>query len=201
VTLSVGFNAYQDCLRDWSEGGFNPLVNPFMSEEMDPARDANGESEALRNARLNADFAANLAGDRSEDPHWKGNFGGWENYVEEAKVFYQLDESQSATADSVLREYVQRAKTLVSDQKRGPRVYRNRLLYYLLDHSGIMRYHPLQTLLGDGYEEMVEPIHALGKELKNRIDTIPTRVQRSAAEQRLRQVLAESGLHIDNKGE
>ncbi len=121
MTLAVGFNAYQDCLRDWSEGRFNPLVNPFMSEEMDPARDANGESETLLNARLNADFAANLGGDRAEDPRWKGNFGGWKNYVEEAKVFYQLDKSQSATADSVLREFVQRAKTLVGAQKLGDR--------------------------------------------------------------------------------
>ena len=53
---------------------------------------------------------------------------------------------------------------------------------------------PLRTLLESEYESLIALIVALGEEMKDRIDGIPTDAQKRAAEERLLADLADFGL-------
>lgn len=121
----------------------------------------------------------------------------WREYVEAAKKLYALNESQAATADSVLRECLERAQVIIGEESWGERVRQNRLWWHVVrfdwqcgwDH----RDHPLLYLFKSDYEELNGPVEKLGDELKRRVDDIPTDDQRRKAEDRIAKAMAEVG--------
>src|SRR5690606_38507344 len=105
----------------------------------------------------------------------------WELYVKQAAEFYGFDPAQTATAESLLREYLDRAGTLLRDEAWRTRVYRNRLYSGLLWQMFGLPSRMSMDVINEEYERLQEPIRALGFELKSRIEQIPTAAQREAA--------------------
>ena len=71
--------------------------------------------------------------------------------------------------------------------------HRNRVWFHMLWHLGIGSAHPLRYHIKAEYARICDPVEQISGDLKRRIDEIPTRVQRQAAEQRMLAVLTEQG--------
>jgi hypothetical protein len=146
-------------------------------------RDENGESQALKSARSAAQTAV-------QNPE----VGKWERYVREAKQLYNLDEAQSSTADSILRECIERSRAISGNEPWKARLFANRLwtqMSWLIPGGGWNS--PLRTLLDAQHREMVGPLTAMGDELMKRIDGIPTTAQRQQAERGVDELLRAMG--------
>ncbi|MGB4259885.1 MAG: hypothetical protein WBL15_19475, partial [Phycisphaerae bacterium] len=158
--------------------------NPFENPEDRFKKDETGQTRVLKNVRSRAEARSN-----------RPIGGEWDQYVEEAKKYYQLDASQAAVADSLLRDYKERAKVAVGGEREWQaRVYRNRLWWGISITLPGQWNHPLRLLLDREAQRIDEPLAALGDELKERIEAIPTQAQREAAEQRIQLALKEKGL-------
>src|SRR5690606_5642946 len=109
----TSINALEQNLQRWERGEAQPFEDPFRSPEA-VQREPDGTSAELKRARK---YAAD-----SLETGWSG----WQKYVEDAKKLYDLDPSQAAMADSLLREYTERAAALAKDPTWRDRLYRNR---------------------------------------------------------------------------
>lgn len=189
MVAHTAMDAFSKNMEEWAKGNVDPFANPFKSQDEEVERDENGDSRALKGARDSAQ--------RMVDGRWRS---AWEKYVTEAKEFYDFDESQSATADSILRETIQRAEVIAQDELRRQRIYRNRLWSRMLWEFNVGWHNPLRTRLDYDYSAMLAPMLELADELKQRIDDIPTEAQRKAADQRIMKALADMGIDLNEVG-
>lgn len=184
--VNVALDAFEKNMKQWSEGNADPFSDPFRSDEADLRRDENGETRAMRNARISAEA-------QSKQMPWSD----WAAYVEEAKEYYQLDPTQAASVDSLLRDYQARAQNAVGGETAWQqRVYRNRLLSSMATSLRGRWNNPLRVLLDREQQRMTEVIETLGTEMKTRIEQVPTQAQRDAAEHRMVIALKERGLYL-----
>ncbi|GMU21756.1 MAG: hypothetical protein AMXMBFR13_18450 [Phycisphaerae bacterium] len=180
--MNVALASFESTLKRWSKGEIEPFEDPFRSRERPIKKDADGESDAVKSARRAAERAA------KREP-WTE----WAKYVEDAKQFYGFDASQAAAADSLLREYTERCQRAQQGADDGSRLYRNRVWWAMAGHLPGGWNGPFRALMEADYEAIREPVEALGFELKEKIDRLPTQAQRSAAEAKILEALAEKG--------
>jgi hypothetical protein len=184
MAFDMTFDAVQDIMQKWSRGEALQESDPLRPVRRGVARSAHGESETLKTSRTIARRFAE-----------QGLSSKWAKYVQQAKAFYQFDEPQSATADSVLRELVERASGAQNEDDWRSNFYCNRLWYWSLllsdnvpDHWTVIR-----LLIEEQHDELMEPLDALDRELKERIDRIPTVSQRKSADATVRDWLRKDG--------
>lgn len=182
LAVTTGLDIFEKTMQRWEKGEVKPYENPFAADNDEIKRDSSGQSERY----LSAKQAAQREVENAESNQWR-------RYVEEAKKFYGLDEAQSNTADSVLRECLERAQTLTQDGQWREKVFRNRVWSTMLWDLYRGPNHPLRTYLENTHEVMLEPIRAIGEDLKRRIDAIPTQAQRRAADERIMKLLIAQG--------
>jgi hypothetical protein len=184
LSAGTALDAFEDTLDRWERGEVEPFGNPFKPRSEQVPLDENGESEALRKAREIANRAL-------EQREW---IGEWENYVEQAVEYYQLDESQTASAQSVLRDILEQENLVYQKDNWRNKIYRNRLWNHLimrLVHAG--ENHPVRYAIENQYQQLLQPIENLGSSLRRKIDQIPTGKQKRAAQAWLEQRLEEQG--------
>ena len=184
IAAKTGLDAFEKNMEQWAAGDLDAYAKPFEPRDKPSELDENGESQALKRARQRAE--------RDIDRKQRSQ---WQKYVKEAKQFYELDDAQAATTDSILREMIERANELTRDEAWRQRAYENRIWTLMLKALRMGRNNPLQDLFERHYQEMTEPIEALERELKQRIDDVPTQSQREAAEERMMAALAEHGFN------
>lgn len=193
MMVHKGVDAFEETMKRWSEGDVDPFDNPFDSGEEEVELDENGESKELKQARERAEKVLDPAGALEQATK------EWERYVTKAKELYGFDETQSALADSILRETKERAELTVNDPGWRDRAYRNRLWHHM-SHALPGRWQsPLRNHLEEGYEELNAPIEELGEDLMRRVDKIPTTDQRALADERIAAILAERGWDLENE--
>ena len=180
--MTTALDIFDKTMQRWEKGEVRPYENPFSEDEKEIKKDGNGQSERYNNAKQ----AAQREIDNAESNQWK-------RYVEEAKKFYGLDEAQSNSADSVLRECLERAQALTQDTQWREKVFRNRVWFQMLWELRVGPNHPLRTHLENAHDAMLQPIRAIGDDLKLRIDAIPTQAQRAAADERILKLLVAQG--------
>ena len=185
--VNVALDAFEKNMQSWAKGDADPFSDPFRSEETDLKKDDKGETRASRNAKTSAEA-------QSKAPPWSD----WGDYVEEAKKYYELDPSQAAAADSLLREYQERAQFAMGGEAGWhDKAYRNRLLCSMTSSLRGRWGNPLRVLLDRDFERLKEPVAALANEMKLRIEQIPTQAQREAAERRMLMALKEKGFNLE----
>jgi len=184
--LETGFNGFEENMQRWSRGEIRAFENPFEDHSRQSKLDERGRSQALKSARQSAEQAVG-----------QGTWSRWKRYVEEAAKFYNFDSSQVATAQSILQEYLERVQTSLRDETWRQRVYDNRLWLRMMWTLPGGWQNPLRAYLEGEYVEMVDPIMVLERQFKERIDDIPTLVQREAAAQHMERILAEKGLGLE----
>jgi polyhydroxyalkanoate synthesis regulator phasin len=185
---AAGLTIFQSRMKRWEEGKIGQFANPFDSDEgasastqpIDPS-----ESPELRTAKLNADRA--MRWQVSTDDQW-------EKYVERAVEYYELNEKQSNAAKGILQDCKQRAKAIRSEQwskeLRDNRVRQQLARRFSPDYFN----SPVMFALDEEFEKLRQPISDLERELKRRIEGLPTSEQRAAAQQRLKKMLDRIGV-------
>ncbi len=181
MTLSTALNAFEDTLDRWEDGDVRPGENPFEPDGK-PKLDESGHSRAYN-------AAVRMVRQDMEQGEWEG----WKQYVEDARKLYGFDEGQAAGASSILNECLARAAQYTGGEDWRREFERVRLWMNLLGVLRVGQSHPLRYCLERGYGRLVEPVHAIGDELKQRIDAIPTVAQRRAADERILQMIGEQG--------
>jgi hypothetical protein len=175
----TAMDAFEKNMQRWSKGEGNPGENPF---EGAPQDDPAAKERIVKNARL----VASQAADRDYAQEWK-------TYLEQAQKFYVFDEAQSATGESILREFIGRAQTFKTDAAARENVYQSRLWMSLAAQVRIPGAAQLQQVITARYEKVSQPLRDLERQFKGRIDEIPTEAQRTAADERLLGKLTEHG--------
>jgi hypothetical protein len=187
LATNATLDALDENMKLWAQGDFDGFHDPFKSPDAQLQKNEQGESKQLERAKQWTKSVIN-----------KNKKSKWEKYVQEAKQFYKLDDSQSATADSILREMIKRADNINSDDIRREHRYRMLLWSRMIDrHMRSANQSSLISNIVSGFSQSNDPIMALEKELKRRIDSIPTQVQRTEAEQRIEAALMEMGYGLD----
>jgi len=187
MTVHAGVDAFEETMKRWSKGEVDPFENPFRGSEREIKVDENGESEALKNARKQAENMLKSAEYVSK----------WEKYVERAKELYEFDDSQSATADSILRETLDGAERITADELRQKRLYRNRLWSQMIWRLEGGWRSPMRQWIEIDQQALNQPIEDLGQDMMRRIDEVPTASQRQRAEEHVRATLADKGFGDD----
>lgn len=185
LAMGAALDAFEKTMERWSKGDVNPGENPFDTGDHQVKKDADGESTALKDARKRATEQLNNS--------WRSS---WQQFVEQAAKLYGFDEAQLASADSILREAVQRSEGLTRNETWRRRALRNRLWSQFIWNIPGARVSPLQDFIWADLFTVQEPLRAIGDEFRERIDKIPTQPQREAAEARARAALAEIGVDI-----
>jgi hypothetical protein len=181
----TAINAFEQNMQLWSKGQGNPFGDPFRPSDDEQPRTLNKEGLSQEAAQ-----AKKLAQSNAEMGEWRE----WKKYVADAVKLYDFDASQTATAESLLREYTQRAETAAADAGLKDQTYRNRLWWGMLIRTRNGWSSLLWTRLEDQAKDLQRPIAQLGKEFKIQIDAIPTAAQRAAADKKIRNWLAERGI-------
>lgn len=183
----TALNAFEQNMQRWSKGEAKPFENPFESQNAPPnvQKEADGTSKQFKSAQKTAEASLKLT--RSSD---------WKKYVEEATKLYGFDASQSATAQSLLREFTQRGESLMQDTTWRDGMYRNRMWFSMLRASGMGWGSLLWDRLEEQQRQMSDPIDQLELDFKTRVDQIPTAAQREAADRHIESLLAEKGLKL-----
>ena len=183
LTLSLkGLEAFEQRMSRWSEGKIKPGESPFAPDR--PIRtDENGESRAYRMAKSRAERAADT--EIIEE---------LTTYVEDAKALYAFDDAQRASADSVLREYIERVDTLIAAPEFQDAMYANRLwdaMAWVLGETDPDAF--FRDAVNAQHASLKSPLTDLADEMKRRIDAIVTTAQRHQAMHKVDDWLLEQG--------
>jgi len=182
MLAEAAFDTFEKSMDRWAKGEMRPGENPFREDGGTVEKEKDGHSRAYNNAERIADRAIE-----------KGEWTQWEKYVASAKTFYEFDDAQAATADSILQECLDRVEAATQQDRWRKQAHRNRAWFHMLWHLGIGSAHPLRYHIKAEYARICDPVQRIGEDLKRRIDEIPTRVQRQAAEKRMLAALTEQG--------
>jgi len=188
AAVTAGFGLFKERMARWQRGEVDRMVNPFFDAPpaSGPAGAADAASPQLDRARQRAD--RRLAMVREELSREMNR------YVELAIEYYQLDDSQSASAQSILKDSQKRVGQMQNDDWQG-RMRENRIRQYLCNELG-PRYSggPLSFQLEQDYQRLMRPVDDLTTEFKRRIDALPTSAQRAAAQRAADERYAEFGV-------
>jgi hypothetical protein len=187
MAFNTALDGFADTMDQWASGEGIPFGNPFEASEQIEL-DESGQSKRLERARQQADLAIGLVETKQAE---------WQEYIEAARVFYGLDESQMSTAESALREALDRLEMRMTGSSWQDRLYNNRLWAHMVRRMGLGPHHPVLVLLNDEEAELIDPAQAVEREFKQTIDDIPTQDQRQAADDRLQSMLAEKGIDAE----
>lgn len=184
VTAGAAIDYFEQTMKRWSEGDVAPFDDPFNPPNKTGPVELgdDGQSKGLKDARKSAEGALEARA-----------VSEWEKYVSEAKGFYGLDEAQGATADSALREAIERAEAITKDQTWRSRAYDNRFWNHMLWRLRMGWRNPLREHVDREWETINAPVREIETELKKRIDDIPTSAQRQAAQERILTALKAQG--------
>lgn len=187
TAFNTGLDAFEKTVERWSQGDVDPFEDPFGGgRRRNMEKDETGATQALRRAREMAEgqLARELTGE-------------WKQYVEQAIRFYRFDESQAASAQSLLREYAGRAEAVLLNADVRDRLYHNHLWEQMMYRLRLGSANPVRRLLEDEQHKLRDPVRQLEHEFKERIERIATESQRQAAARRVHAMLADQGFDLD----
>jgi hypothetical protein len=182
MAFKTGIDGFEASMRKWADGRASGYADPFEEQHLG-TRDASGETQRLKNIRTF--IARDLA--RSQVPAWR-------SYLEEFKKLYGLDPAQSATAESVFREYQDREAAGMADPRRRERLFRAQLWDQIGYELPDVWMHPVRQLIVDELAEARAAGESLEDEFKGRLESIPTLAQRKAVEERVSALLENRGV-------
>lgn len=175
IMASMYFDALAKKMTRWKQGDVREGENPFdADEEMDKTDDDPNAVEAQHERqRERAEQFATRRVDRAST-------GRWRDYVDQAGKAYGFDETQQASAESILTEMQQRADAVMTDTWRA-KANANRAQVWVAWRTADSRNEPWMWSLEHEWAKLVEPIQSMTHELQSRLDRLPTQRQRQTA--------------------
>ena len=184
MAFKTFMNGFEDTMKKWASGEVTEYEDPFRQQET-RKRNENGETPPLEGARRQAQHA--IEKPRAET---------WKTYLDDFKALYQLDAAQTATAESILREYTERERTITSRREWSQRVYQDELWMNICYQLPAGWMHPARVLLEDDLAVARSLVDQLEEGFKTRLESIPTRAQRLEADERIAGLLRDKGLQV-----
>ncbi len=190
--VTAGLVVFENRMKRWAEGDVGMRANPFY-DSGDHEADENGEKEPEDPNETKDHRQARQHAERTVG--WQINKESrWDQYVNNAIVYYDLDETQIISARAVLKDCKDRAEALKTPAWRK-KLIENRiaesLAWRLESH---FNQGPWKNHLDQSNEKLMRPLNELGEDLRNRIDGIPTSKQKASAKEAVRKALAEKGM-------
>ena len=187
IASDVALQELEKNMQRRAEGQARQEEDPFAPDYSGMQRlNEKGESGFLSSART---FAESFLQDSLP-------WNEWEEYIRQAAEHYGFDAGQTAAAESLLREYLNRASIVANDAWRQ-KVVRNRIYDHMIgifgSVEGMEGSAVLTRLLDAEHQRLMQPITDLEIEFKTRVDQIPTAAQRDAARRRVVEVLTRLG--------
>jgi len=187
TALTAGVGIFEARMKRWEAGEVADGANPFFDRN-DVAEDEDADTDEPREIRR-----ARRRVDRTMQ--WEINFETqWEQYVRNAILFYDFDESQQAAADGILEDCKARAAALKSDD--WIRDYRQNRIADRLSRQIDSKFNngPLKFQLETDHEKLMKPLNDLKRDLKRRIEKLPSTKQRAVARNTAEDALRKKGL-------
>lgn len=186
MLVNSALDFMDESMQRWARGDIKPDENPI-----DPYMgDMRYEGYEKMQERWKSEYARSWAERNVPDGQWKE----WTEYVKQAAELYEFDATQSAAAESILRECMERGNDLLAAPAQRDRLFQAHLWHImsLLKRRGTLD-DPSHWFLQRQLEETEEPWKELGGEMRRRVDEIATEPQRRAASERMYALFAEQG--------
>jgi hypothetical protein len=183
AAFSAAFVTFESRIKRWSEGDLPDLANPF-EEPRNQMPVESSEPPRVREAR-----------DRAEQRlRWETDVEKrWTDYVEAAITFYEMDEAQTTSARSILKESLERARS-VRTPEWTERMRQNRTTANLSQRLPRELWNgPWMWQLDREYEDLLAPLQEIGREMRQRIDEIILTNQRERALEQVREEIRKAG--------
>ena len=167
VAFDAGMQMAQNKLSVWADGGFDPDTEWIFSTK----NRQSGEEEGMGPEELE-DSEEGVA---DEDARAKSTMpvDEWALYTQRFIERYQLNDEQKQKAHQILR----RQQEARDNYLRRKADEMKRVTQMLADAKS----EEEQLAALKAYEDLNEPVNQLFKQLKDRLDALPTRAQRNAA--------------------
>jgi hypothetical protein len=179
---NLAADAFEKNLARWSKGEVQPFADPFVESQPRAKKAEDGETRVLKDAREAAERSSHLP------VKWM------ESYLEDGKKYYQLDPSQSAAGESLVREYVERIRAAVGGEEEWRReVSGDRFWMTIAMEMPGNWNNPLSARLWERFWNKLMLARELHFEFAARVEEIATQAQREAAEKRVQAALKEKG--------
>lgn len=188
--LMAGLAVFESRMTRWEQGQVKDGANPFFDrggdDEEDEADAADpNETREMRRARRRVD--------RTLD--WQLNVeNNWDQYVRNAIIYYDFDESQQAAANGILTDCKERAAKVKTPEWRE-KLRANRIadqLSWQVDSK--FSQGPIRFQIETAHEKLMKPLNDIEKRLKQRIEKLPTSTQRAEAHKSAEKVYQEKGI-------
>lgn len=167
LQMSAGMAITEQKLKEWKNGEFDKDVfwEPLPAERRQ-------RREERRRRRAEGEQRTEAASPKTPVDQIVAELDRWEKYVADFVQMFNLDEGQRTTALSCLSELKERA--IAHRDRRHEDIAR---LEYRIEHNAAAA--PLDNLQKQ-LSELYGPIDDMFKELRTRLDQIPTARQRAA---------------------
>jgi hypothetical protein len=192
AAATAGFAIFENRMARWEEGKVGDNANPFWDPaDNDPAasqpaiEDPN-ETPEHRQVRQSAE----------NQLRWELDVESrWTAYVDQAIAFYEFDEAQTNSAHGILKDVLDRVKSVKTPEWRKT-LMDNRIAQNMTWRAGggVFGQGPLMFRLESQRDQLTKPLFDMGKELKSRIEDLPTSAQRAKAMEKAKKAFAEKGL-------
>ena len=193
AAATAGLAIFESRMKRWEEGKVGNDANPFFdssdadstSQPAEPEPEDPDETTEHRQARKNVERWIQWQVDL--DKQWGG-------YVDRAIEFYGLNETQQTSAKTILDDCMKRAERIKTPEWRAT-LLDNRIARQLSWGLGAeISQGPFMYRLEVEYEKLRKPLLDLEKELKRRIEELPTSEQRAAGKASVKKALTKKGM-------
>ncbi len=192
TAASAGLTMFENRMKRWEEGKVGKTANPFWdtgddetaTSLPDEPEDPNEPAEH-RQARQNVERWIEWQIDIDKQ---------WEGYVERTTEFYGFNEVQQNSAKAILDDCRQRAQRIKTPEWRASLI-ENRIARQLSWNLGAEASQgPFMYKLETEWERLRKPLLDIERELKRRLEELPTSEQRATARESVRKALSERGV-------
>jgi len=192
TAASAGLTMFENRMKRWEEGKVGRYANPFFDFDDEEAATSQpdepenpNEPPEHRQARRNVERWIEWQIDIDRQ---------WEGYVERAAEFYGFNESQRNSARAILDDCRQRAQRIKTPEWRAALI-ENRITQQLSWNLGAETSQgPFMYKVETEWERLRKPLLDIERELKRRLEELPTSEQRAAARESVRKALSERGV-------
>lgn len=182
AAFDVGMQFMNRRLSVWAEGGYNPETDWFNApgrheRDIEEQKRLAQEQEAARRAAMGGPGGPELVADEGPQSA-RLKYAGkakddWDQYVEKFIQRYQLNESQQNQALKILEHYKGERDQYL---KRKERDFVKAEAAFKESDTGPAREKATKRL-----ERLARPVERYFQQMKDRLDSLPTRAQRSSA--------------------
>ncbi|HVP12267.1 MAG TPA: hypothetical protein VMV94_13900 [Phycisphaerae bacterium] len=191
AAATAGFAVFENRMARWEEGKAGENANPFRDEpETDPAKTVPVDPNETADHREVRQTAENQL-------RWELDVESrWSTYVDQAIAFYDFDEAQTNSAKSILKDILDRARAVKTPEWQKM-VMENRIAQNMSWRAGGGEFAqgPVMFRLESQRDQLTKPLFDLAKQLKSRIEDLPTSAQRAKAMENVKKKFAEKGMN------